>query len=341
MPRLPRFVRTILSLWIVLLTAYHTLPSTSAPTAIATPRNVAGRPTMPSNLIANAPSLVAARAHPPLPVHAAGAAHTLSSATASHYPTRTAPSSAASDSAMPAPADATVPDSRSSNRNVRVPVLMYHYIRVLPGASDRLGDRLSVSPIAFDQQIAFLAHANYTPITLAELTAARAGRFTLPSQPIVLTFDDGYRDFYTTAWPILRRYHFKATLFIITGVVDTPRYVTWGMLRELDRSGMIEIGSQTIHHLALPGLTAARARDEIVASKQQLEVALGHAIRAFAYPSGQYTARDVNLVREAGYEIAVTTRHGFAAQDIPSLLLPRIRMQDTTTPVRLNLMPAT
>ncbi|MBX5443869.1 polysaccharide deacetylase family protein [Sphaerobacter sp.] len=239
---------------------------------------------------------------------------------------RPTPTPTPAPTATPTPAPTPTPTPEPQGQVVPVPILMYHYVRPDPGPGDPIGRDLSVSPERFAEQMAWLAQEGYTPITLGELADVRARRRALPPKPIVLTFDDGYRDFYTTAFPVLRQYGFKATLFVITGVVGQEPYVTWDMIAEIDRSGLVEIGSHTVSHNQLPSLGEAQVRAEAVDSKQVLEAHLGHPVRAFCYPVGRVDARSVAAVRDAGYEIAVTTQGGRATAEQDSLLLPRVRI---------------
>jgi len=212
-----------------------------------------------------------------------------------------------------------------------VPILMFHYIRPDPGPGDPVGQDLSVSPERFAQEMAFLADNGYTTITMSQLADAWNGKQPLPAKPIVLTFDDGYRDFYTAAWPVLRQYGFSATIYVIDGVLDTPNYLTVEMLRELDASGSVDVGSHTTHHPELPSLSQADAEREIAGSKTALEQLLGHPIRAFCYPAGHYNDTVLALVASAGYELAVTTTWGYATPTMDHLLLPRLRVRGSTT----------
>ncbi len=212
-----------------------------------------------------------------------------------------------------------------------VPILMYHYIRPDPGPDDPVGQTLSVSPEVFAGHLAYLAEQGYSTITMTELADAWQGRRSLPSKPIVLTFDDGYRDFYTNAWPLLEQYGFSATIYVFDAVLDQPDYLTREMILELDASGTIDIGSHTIYHNDLPGLSDSDAEDEIIGSKRALEELLGHSVRTFAYPHGSYSERDVALVRAGGYTLAVTTEWGHAEPSMDPELLPRIRMWGWTT----------
>ena len=231
----------------------------------------------------------------------------------------------------PVPSAEPTPTAIPAGQTEPVPILMYHYIRPDPGHGDPIGQDLSVTPEQFAEQTKYLADHHFTTMTMAELADVRAGRLALPANPIVLTFDDGYQDFYTHAWPLLREHGFKATSFIVTAVVGQPPYVTWEMIDEMQQSGLIEFGSHTVTHKELPFLSDGQAKQEIEQSKQPLEAHLGHPVRSFSYPVGRFSDRDVELVRSTGYEIAVTTMGGHAKSDQDPLRLPRVRIHGTTT----------
>ncbi len=112
-----------------------------------------------------------------------------------------------------------------------IPILMYHYVRTVTDPADTIGSNLSVTPERFAAQMQYLADHGYTTLTLREVHAILAGQAPLPERPIALTFDDGYRDFYTAAWPVLRQHGFKATNYVITDLIGEDAYLTWDMLR--------------------------------------------------------------------------------------------------------------
>lgn len=206
-----------------------------------------------------------------------------------------------------------------------VPILMYHYIRVNPVASDRAGFILSVTPSDFAQQMRLLAENGFHTVTMAQVREYIVHGTPLPPKPIALTFDDGYDDAYTVARPVLERYHQTATFFIVTGFVDRPRYMTWSQVEALDRDGM-EIGSHTVHHLSLPSLGRPLLHFELDSSRATLERHLGHPVLDFCYPGGEVNATVVRAVQQAGYLSATTTRSGVAARGQNPLELPRLRI---------------
>jgi peptidoglycan/xylan/chitin deacetylase (PgdA/CDA1 family) len=225
------------------------------------------------------------------------------------------------------------PQTAASNFSAtRTPVLMYHYIRTVvnPGG-DPLGFSLSVTPQDFETQISYLQQNGYNSITPDQLFQALAGKALLPARAVLLTFDDGYEDFYTTAFPILKKYNFKATVFVVPGFVGEPdgRYLTWQQVKELDASGLITVGAHTMHHVNL--VTHPDAPAEISQSKEVLESFLKKSVTAFAYPGGTYDEHVINLVAESGYDLAFTTRFGIWHDLSQRLALSRVRISGGLT----------
>ena len=247
----------------------------------------------------------------------------------------TAPPPSAQLSALPAAPQlrltAPVPQPPGSLATLRVPILIYHYLSANPNPRDRLRTGLSIAPDVFDAQCRFLATHGYTTITLDDYLAARAGLRGLPPHPVILTFDDGYRDFYTNAYPILQRYQFRATIYIISDKIGQPNYMTWPQLRALAASPLITIGAHTRTHAQLDAVPLTRAQDEIAGSKQILEQQLGIAIAHFCYPYGKYNAAVKALVAAAGFRSATTTRRRSATAADDPLLIPRIEIVGGTT----------
>jgi peptidoglycan/xylan/chitin deacetylase (PgdA/CDA1 family) len=207
----------------------------------------------------------------------------------------------------PGARDAVIPPGRTT---VQVPILMYHYIRVPPSyAGDKIGWALSTSPEDFRQQMDYVDQHGYHPITLSDLRAYLNGRRPLPDRPVVLTFDDGYADLYTQAFPVLKRHHFRAVAYIVSGFVGrTGVNVSPEQVREMDAYG-IEIGAHTVNHVDLTK-TGGTLAYEVGASKAALEALVGHPVLDFCYPSGRYNPRVIQAVQAAGFDSATTTESG-------------------------------
>ncbi len=205
-----------------------------------------------------------------------------------------------------------------------VPILMYHYIRDYHAASDPVGINLSIAPAVFAQQMQYLASHGYTTISLDTLAAIFAGKDKAPAKPIVLTFDDGYKDFFTAAFPVLKKHHFHATSFVITGFVGQPRYLSWHDIKVMQASGLISFESHTVHHTFLPGVSYKQALDEVVTSKKTLQAETGTTVNFIAYPDGATDATVESAVQKAGYVGALGT--WFAKATSISFDMPRVRI---------------
>ncbi len=187
-----------------------------------------------------------------------------------------------------------------------LPILMYHYVRPLPSIrTDYLGYRLSVAPADFEAQMDLLHAQGYHPVNFNHVRDYFAGTAALPSKPVVITLDDGYRDLYTAAYPVLRAHGFTAVAYIVPNFVGQPAYVTQSQILEMDRDG-IEIASHTMSHANLARMSYGAAIYELSQSKRWLEQLVGHPVLDFAYPSGQFTQQTVVAVEQSGYGTAVT-----------------------------------
>lgn len=204
----------------------------------------------------------------------------------------------------------------------KVPILMYHYIRDAAG-EDELGQNLSVSPENFGRQMQYLAENDFAPVKLADLAdpelKAISKVYNDKKKPIVLTFDDGYEDAYSAAWPVLKKYDFFGTFFIIRNFVGKEMYMTQIQIDQLAAAGM-EIGSHSLSHPDLAKADAADAREQIFDSKKEAQV--------FCYPAGKYNDTTVRLLKEAGYIAAVTTKAGIADEKSDLFELSRVRIQN-------------
>jgi peptidoglycan/xylan/chitin deacetylase (PgdA/CDA1 family) len=225
----------------------------------------------------------------------------------------------------PRPVPRSVGQVPAGRAAVRVPILMYHYIRVNPDPGDRLGFNLSVTPADFARQMDWLAANGYHPIDFDDLRGYLLGRGGLPERPVVLTFDDGYRDLYTTAYPVLRAHGFKAVSYVVSGFLGSPRNVTTEQVLEMDANG-IQIGAHTVSHADLTALSGANLWHEVFDSKAVLEALLGHAVLDFCYPSGRVNDAVLGAVQAAGYQTATTTQPGVLHSAADRFLWTRVRV---------------
>lgn len=189
---------------------------------------------------------------------------------------------------------------------VHLPILMYHHINFLtPGASKELQD-LTVSPETFEKQMMYLFQQNYQPITFGQFFDFLEESGKLPEKSLIITFDDGWKNQYQYAFPVLKKYNFPATFFIVVNQIGGDLFMGWGQLKELLNNGM-EIGSHTMTHPNLKKLISSQLTYEIEESKIILEKNLNYQIEVFAYPYGIFDSRITKAVRKANYKMARTT----------------------------------
>lgn len=213
----------------------------------------------------------------------------------------------------------------STGSCVRVPILVYHYIRVDRNPRDTLGQQLSVTPTAFRRQMDWLRAVGAHPVSLAQIMAALRGQRALPSRPVVLTFDDGYADFATAAVPVLLHDGFIGTDFVVGGFLGRPSYMTAAQVRAVAALGMV-VGAHTMHHVDLNALSPQLAQIEIDTSKATLQDLIDRTVTDFAYPYGDYDAVDAALVSQAGFDDAVTMDFGSEQCLTQRFVLRRIRV---------------
>jgi len=209
---------------------------------------------------------------------------------------------------------------------LHVPVLMYHH--VLPGSQVPAGERypdLFVDPAVFDAQMAALKAGGWRTITTRRLWDAMRSGMAIPPRTVVITFDDGRPDQYTYAFPILERYGFSATFFIIPGRIGTSQHMTACQLREIAAAGN-ELADHTWNHGDLTTLTLEQARSTIRAAADAIESLVGVRPVALAYPYGHYNSTVEAAADAEGNDLAFTTRHGALESSATRFAEPRLRV---------------
>ncbi|MBX4263459.1 polysaccharide deacetylase family protein [Clostridium estertheticum] len=194
--------------------------------------------------------------------------------------------------------------SVDSLENKKIPILMYHSI------SYEKENILRVPKEKFRNQMKYLKDNNYTTLTLDELYSYMKTGKDLPSKPIVITFDDGYKDNYTNAYPILKEFKLKATIFVITNTIDHEKdYLTSAEIKLMD-SNNIRIESHTSSHEHLDQISYVDNVNTMKTSKIKLEKILNKKIDYIAYPYGGYTPNTIKAAKQSGYKLAFSTEFG-------------------------------
>ncbi|MCX5704978.1 MAG: polysaccharide deacetylase family protein [Candidatus Omnitrophica bacterium] len=212
------------------------------------------------------------------------------------------------------------------SRQYAVPILMYHSVNPV---SDKERNRLIVSPEIFERQMRFLKEHHYNVVSLDSLIPILEEKKKIPPKTVAITFDDGYKDNYIYAFPVLKKYQFSTTIFIIVSEVGRSLNdrLDWGQIKEMQDSGLVIIGSHAIGPDPLYKMkTEKELRRQIFDSKKILEEKLGREVLAFSYPEGMFDQHMKELVKGAGYKMAVATKPGkeFANDDLFALKRQRI-----------------
>ena len=203
------------------------------------------------------------------------------------------------------------------NHNIRqsIPVLMYHSI------TDKENGLFKVNKNTFYEQMKYLKDNNYNTLSLDEVHKHLVNNMPFNDKSVVITFDDGYRDNYKNAYPILKKFNIKATIFVITDNIDkNSYYMNSDELKEVSLCN-VDIESHTTNHSKLDKLSHSERIKVLKDSKRCLSVLLNKDIKYIAYPFGRYNDEVIKDVKEEGYAMSFTTKIGLAttSQDLYEL----------------------
>jgi peptidoglycan/xylan/chitin deacetylase (PgdA/CDA1 family)/glycosyltransferase involved in cell wall biosynthesis/SAM-dependent methyltransferase len=234
------------------------------------------------------------------------------------------------------------PVNLASERACSIPILMYH--RIAADGPVAL-ERFRVAPDLFAAQMASLHRAGYHIIGLEDWINAMARHEPLPGKPVILTFDDGYRDFLTAAMPVLRAHDFSATVFLVaeriggtahwdTGYGKPAQLLSWEEVRALQEAG-IEFGCHSSLHRPMTGMRRAELAEDTVRARAILEEGLATPIKTLAYPYGAENGFVRSVIADLGFHAAVGCEPGVSQLGDNPLRLPRIEVPGGCTPERL------
>jgi len=203
-----------------------------------------------------------------------------------------------------------------------IPVLYYHSIDY------EKGNELRIPKEKFREQMKYLKDTGYTTLTLNELYNFLAYNKPVPDKSVVITFDDGYKDNYENAFPILKEFGFRATVFMITSSINNDKnFLTSSQLKQMDSYG-IDIESHTVNHNKLDGLTCDKQIQTLKDSKEFLEKLLNKKIKYIAYPYGKWNENAIKALKTEGYSMSFTTVGGWANKDQGIYTLRRVYVSE-------------
>ena len=186
------------------------------------------------------------------------------------------------------------------NTSSGVPILCYHGVLDEPWGIQNLFVRVS----EFEAQMKYLADNGYTTLFASQINEANQY-----DKPVIITFDDGYKDVYTNAFPILKKYNLKANIYIISGWLNGDVYMTTSDLQEMAASPLIEVGSHTVNHKALATLSVSDIEYEMKESQATLQQLTGKKIDVIAYPTGSFDSRVIEIGQKY-YKYGLSTIKG-------------------------------
>lgn len=208
---------------------------------------------------------------------------------------------------------------------IKLPIILYHYVEYVKDPGDFIRRGLDITPKNFEEQLKSLKKNNYKSYFVKDIPDLFAGKMEYSSQSAVLTFDDGFEDFYTDAFPLLKKYQTKATIYVVYNFIGHKNYMNKDQLKEVLDSGLVEIGSHSISHANLASESAIIVKKEIFESKKKLEEDFGITIETFAYPYGSFSKNIIELVKEASYSAAVSVKPGVIQANEDIFKLTRTR----------------
>lgn len=221
---------------------------------------------------------------------------------------------------------------RHAENEKSIRVLVYHNITdlLIPGE----WQQMTTPRDLFEKQMRYLAENGHKTVSAYEAYKILVSKAEIPRKSVCITFDDGYKDNYRNAFPVLEKYALKATLFLTPGFVGrkndaSSEYLTWQDIREMQRRRIFEIGCHSLSHRNLAGLESDDLKQEIGRAKSIAEDKIGEKINTFAYPFGWQNAFDdrvVDAVKDEAFSCAFTAIHGANTKQTDIFRLRRIRI---------------
>jgi peptidoglycan/xylan/chitin deacetylase (PgdA/CDA1 family) len=194
---------------------------------------------------------------------------------------------------------------------------------------------LFVTPENFQRQMAYLKDNHYQVISLDELVKGINNNERFKYKTVVITIDDGYLDNYTYAYPVLKKYDFPATIFLIVGFIgNRSDFMTWEQIKTMSDNN-VALGGHTINNIYLPNIKEREILwNETAGCKEPIETNIGTEVDYFCYPTGGFTEEIKEMLKTAGYKGACTTNRGLVElnKDVYELKRVKVTNSDTTKP---------
>jgi peptidoglycan/xylan/chitin deacetylase (PgdA/CDA1 family) len=209
--------------------------------------------------------------------------------------------------------------------NVKFPVFLYHYIAVkIPKGKESI----MITPSQFESDLKYLNAKGYHSITIKQLYDFLVNKSPLPKNPYMITFDDGYLNNYTFAYPLLKKYKINAVFFPIINSMGKSMlwsYFSWAQAKQMQNSGLIEIQNHTTKHQVYTSLSLSNAKADILKAQSEIEQHLGKiSIKAFSYPIYRYNKTLLKEIKSLGFGIQFTGTGIMVSKSTPAYNINRI-----------------
>ena len=212
---------------------------------------------------------------------------------------------------------------------VALPTLMYHHVQDMEVAKGKNQASLTVDTNTFRQQMKYLKDRGYRSAYISDVLNFFDSGVAIVSKSVLITFDDGYDDFASNAAPILREFGFTSTLFVPTGLIDNPGYLSWKVVKDLATAGDVVFANHTWSHRNV-GANRVDVEREIKTADMQLEERGLNSPKLFAYPYGLESDWGKEILEGLGYKLAFSTRPGSILCEKQRLTLPRVRVGNSS-----------
>lgn len=210
-----------------------------------------------------------------------------------------------------------------------LPTLMYHHIQSAEVAKKNNQIGLTVTPETFAKQMQYLKDKGYNSISFQDLVNFLENGTPIAKKSVLIAFDDAYSDFATDAYPILVGVGFRAAVFVPTGLVNNPGYLTWDQIRQIASEGRVAFANHTWSHKNVAAVESVMEKEISMADTKLSERGL-NTPKVFAYPYGLDSARAERYLTQLGYMLAFSTRPGSILCLKQRFNLPRVRIGEAS-----------
>lgn len=219
--------------------------------------------------------------------------------------------------------------SLENPKEAKIPILMYHNVGKWNLNDSKLMKRFRIEPSKLELHLKYISE-NYQTVSIEDVYNDLVNGIPVPKNSIVLTFDDGWKGLYTEAFPILQKYHLRFTAYLVSSYLDNNSlYLTKKEVREMLKSGLMEIGNHTVDHALLGFYDREKINYEIREAENALYDDFGVRAKTFAYPGGSYNSVVLDVLENLGFKTAVTAKAGGIQKENEAFLLKRTEVEGT------------